>query len=305
MIASVSIAGIPPFAGFWSKDEIVATTSNHPIFMVFTLLIAFMTAFYMWRLCFLTFWGKPRDEHRFEHAHESPKNMAYPLVFLAVLAVTAGWVGYPGLANGFASYVFHGEAYHPHANWILIIVSTLVGLAGITLAWLIYFKKVISADKLAEKFKPIYTLLYNKYYFDELYKYAITDPIMAFGRYMWSFDAKVIDGLVNGSAKFTIWWSDIKLWFDIWIIDGTVNGIGWVVRAWSGLLKYLQTGRMQFYAMFILTLVMVVVIYKFELVHVTADWPIVTMLFLVGMVILTVVTKVVQTKAERKAKNKE
>jgi NADH-quinone oxidoreductase subunit L len=305
MIASVSIAGIPPFAGFWSKDEIVATTSNHPVFMVFTLLIAFMTAFYMWRLCFLTFWGKPRDEHRFEHAHESPKNMAYPLVFLAVLAVAAGWIGYPGLAHGFASYVFHGEAYHPHANWILIIVSTLVGLGGITLAWLIYFKKVISADMLAEKFKPIYKVLYNKYYFDEFYQFAIINPIMAFGRFMWSFDAKVIDGLVNGTAKFTIWWSDVKLWFDVWIIDGTVNGLGWLIRTWSGLLKYLQTGRMQFYAMFILTLIMVVVIYKFELVHVTAKWPIVTMLFLLGMVILTVVTKVVQMKAERKAKSKE
>ncbi|RKX22888.1 MAG: NADH-quinone oxidoreductase subunit L, partial [Candidatus Zixiibacteriota bacterium] len=93
LIASLSISGIFPFAGFWSKDEIVASTTGHPIFMFFTLLIAFMTAFYMWRLCFLTFFGKPRDQQKYDHAHESPRSMTWPLAFLGFLAVTAGWVG--------------------------------------------------------------------------------------------------------------------------------------------------------------------------------------------------------------------
>jgi NADH-quinone oxidoreductase subunit L len=151
MIASLSIAGIFPLSGFWSKDEIVAAASHHPIFLIGTLAIAFMTAFYMWRLCFLTFFGEPRDQHRFDHAHESPKNMTYPLVFLAVLSICAGWVGLPWIHKGFATFVYHGEAYEPHANYLLMAISLIVGLSGIYLAYLMYYKKSISADAMAEK----------------------------------------------------------------------------------------------------------------------------------------------------------
>ena len=298
MIASLSIAGIPPFSGFFSKDEIVATTLHHPIFLIGTLAIAFMTAFYMWRLCFLTFWGEPRDQHRYDHAHESPKNMTYPLVFLAFLAVAAGWVGVPGWFGGssFASFVYHGEEYFPHFNLILASIATLIGLGGIYLAYLMYYKKSISADAMAARFSGLYKLLYNKYYFDEIYQKVILDPTMALGRFMWSFDANVVDGLVNLTGWLTIKWADAKEWFDTLIVDGAVNGSGWVVRQGSNILRYLQTGSMQFYALFILSLIVLFGLYKFEGAVETIGWPTVTIIFVLGVTLLGLITRSASAK---------
>lgn len=305
MIASLSIAGIFPLAGFWSKDEIVAATHGHPIFQIFTLVIAFMTAFYMWRLCFLTFWGKPRDEHRYEHAHESPKVMTGPLVFLGFLAVTAGWVGIPALSHGFASFVYHGEPYHPHADWANYIISSLVGISGIGLAYVVYMKKAISADNLMNKFKPLYTLLYNKYYFDELYHIILLNPLMVFARWMWAFDAHVVDGLVNFTAWFTIKWADVKMWIDKWIVDGAVNGAGWFVRMWAGILKYLQTGRMQFYGLFILLIIVVFGLYKYDALYLTFEWPLLTIAFVLLTLLVAIVTKYLREQAGREDESEE
>ncbi|UCD65240.1 MAG: NADH-quinone oxidoreductase subunit L [Candidatus Zixiibacteriota bacterium] len=291
MIASLSIAGIFPLAGFWSKDEIVAAASHHPIFLVGTLGIAFMTAFYMWRLCFLTFWGEPRDQHRYDHAHESPKNMTYPLVFLAVMSVIAGWVGLPWLHQGFASFVYHGEAYHPHANYLLMGISLIVGLSGIYLAYLMYYKKSISAEAMAERFRPIYKLLYNKYYFDEIYHAVLIRPVLAVADFMWTFDARVVDGLVNGTGWLTIKWSDIKLWFDTWIVDGAVNGSGWLVRQGANILRFLQTGSMQFYALFILVVLIVFGVFKLEATAVLVGWPFVSIIFVLGVTLLWLFTR--------------
>ena len=111
LIAALAIAGISPLSGFWSKDEIVAATRGHPIFTVLTLLVAFMTAFYMFRLYFLTFTGQPRDQHKFDHAHESPRVMTGPLIFLAVLSVDVGMRRYAlALSHGFSSVVFYERA---------------------------------------------------------------------------------------------------------------------------------------------------------------------------------------------------
>ena len=167
-IASLSIAGIFPLSGFWSKDEIVASTMGHPVFMVLTLLVAFMTSFYMFRLIFLTFFGTSRDQHSFDHAHESPRTMTTPLIILAVFSVIAGWVAIPWLEHGFSSFVFYHQPEETHPHYAVMIISTLVALSGIGLSYLVYFKQKISADALAEKFKPIYTTLYNKWYFIEL-----------------------------------------------------------------------------------------------------------------------------------------
>ncbi|UCE24110.1 MAG: NADH-quinone oxidoreductase subunit L [Candidatus Zixiibacteriota bacterium] len=296
MIASLSIAGIFPLSGFWSKDEIVAAASHYPIFLIGTLAIAFMTAFYMWRLCFLTFFGEPRDQHRFDHAHESPKNMTYPLVFLAVLSICAGWVGLPWIHKGFATFVYHGEAYEPHANYLLMAISLIVGLSGIYLAYLMYYKKSISADAMAEKFKGLYKLLYNKYYFDEIYQKVVIDPVMAFAGLMWKFDANVIDGAVNGTGWLTIKWSDIKEWFDTWIVDGAVNGCGWVVRQGANILRFMQTGSMQFYALFIAVLVVLFGLYKFEVKFLKIGWPTVTIIFILGVTLLALLTRITQIK---------
>ncbi len=295
IIASLSIAGIFPLSGFWSKDEIVAAASHHPVFLVFTLLIAFMTAFYMFRLCFLTFFGEPRDKEKYEHAHESPKTMTYPLVFLAFLAIFAGWVGLPWLQNGFASFVYHGEPYHPHANWWLMIISTIMAVSGIGLAYLMYYKKSISADRVAEKFKPLYTLLYNKYYFDELYDAVLIRPVLAFGRLMWRFDGGVIDGLVNGTAWATVLWADMKQWFDKWIVDGAVNGSGWIVRQSGNIGRFLQTGRVQSYAFFALLLVVLVSLFKLEVgpQEREAGWPVLTILLAVGIIFLAILSRTI------------
>jgi len=280
MIASLSIAGIFPLAGFWSKDEIVAATLGHPVFMVVTLLIAFMTAFYMWRLCFLTFFGEPRDQHRYEHAHESPGNMTWPLIVLAALSVCAGWVAIPGW---FPAFVFHGEPYHIHWNIPLMAFSMLVGLSGITLAWLVYYKKAISADRLAQMFRPLYLGSFHKWWFDELYDAVLIRPVMALTRWLWNFDIWVVDGLVNGSAWFTVFWSEMKQVFDEHIVDGAVNGSGWLVRNLGQLLRFLQTGGVQFYALFI---VLMIVVLGISRLWPSGWWPILAVVFLLGALIL-------------------
>lgn len=307
LIASLSIAGIFPLSGFWSKDEIVATAAHHPIFLVLTLLIAFMTAFYMWRLCFMTFFGKPRDQHRFDHAHESPRSMTWPLIFLAFLSVFAGWVGIPWLSHGFSSFVYHGEPHHAEPSWALMIISTIVGVSGIGLAYLIYYKKAISAEKIVSRVRPIHKLLFNKYYFDEIYQAVIINPTMSVARWMWNFDARIIDGAVNGTGWATIKWSDIKEWFDTWIIDGAVNGVGWLVQQLANLLRFMQTGKVQFYAMFILIFVVLFGLAKVDFASMEYYWPELTIIFLGGLFLLALLTRLssAKEKAKRNIKHED
>lgn len=305
LIGSLSIAGFPLTSGFFSKDEIVASTFGHPVFTVLTLLIAFMTAFYMWRLCFLTFFGEPRDADRYEHAHESPKTMTYPIIFLAFMAIFAGWTGIPALKHGFAAFVSHGEGYHPHADWVNYIVSSIVGLSGIGLAYLMYYKKSISADKIAERFKPIYNLFWNKWYMDEIYQVVVIDMTMRFGRWMWTFDAKVVDGAVNGTATFTMWWADVKMWIDKWIVDGAVNGCGYIVQKFGSILKYIQTGRMQFYLVFSMVFVIIMILLKFEIAHINLDWPLMTALFIAALGLLSVAARFVTEEIDRESENEK
>jgi len=252
LIATLSIAGIFPLSGFWSKDEIVAATLGHPVFMVLTLLVAFMTAFYMFRLIFLTFFGEPRDHHSFDHAHESPGVMTWPLIVLAVLSVCAGWVAIPWLAHGYSSFAFHGEPHHAEVHISVMLISTLVALSGIGLAYLMYIKRSISPQALGAKFKGVYTLLYNKWYFDEIYQAAIINPVLKLTDWLWTFDGGVIDWIVNAFGKFTVWLSDVKQWFDQHIVDGAVNGLGYTIWAFGAFIRQFQTGRVQFYGFFIL-----------------------------------------------------
>jgi NADH-quinone oxidoreductase subunit L len=299
VIASLSIAGIFPLSGFWSKDEIVAAASNHPIFLFFTLLIAGMTAFYMFRLTFLAFYGKPRDQERYDHAHESPNSMTYPLVFLAVLSIFAGWVGLPWLSHGFASFVYAGiEPYHPHANWWLMIISTIMAVGGIALAYAMYIRGWISADKIATRFAPLHKVLYNKYYFDEIYDVILLKPTMAMGRLMWKFDGGIIDGAVNGTGWLTMKVSAAKQWFDQWVVDGAVNGSGWLIRSLGNSLRYLQNGRMQFYVLFMVVMAIVFILMKVELSQEDISWPWLTLLFIVGISSLGVLSRTAYVKAQ-------
>ncbi|MGB2988933.1 MAG: NADH-quinone oxidoreductase subunit L [Candidatus Zixiibacteriota bacterium] len=265
IVASLSISGIFPLSGFWSKDEILAVASHfhNPIFLIVATLVAGMTAFYMFRLCFVTFFGKPRDQEKYDHAHESPKVMTVPLMVLAFLSVVAGWVGLPWLKHGYSSFVYHHEPHHVEPNFILMIVSTVVALSGIYLAYAMYYKKSISPEKLKTKFAFVYKLLYNKYYFDELYHAIIVNPIMKLSKILFvKLDVGVVDWLVNGAGSFTVFLSDIKEWFDSRIVDGTVNGLAHVTRGMGSGLRRIQTGQVQNYAFVIFFGLVLIILFK-------------------------------------------
>ncbi len=251
IIASLSISGIFPLSGFWSKDEILAVASHYhnPIFLIVGVLVAGMTAFYMFRLCFVTFFGKPRDQQKFDHAHESPKVMTIPLMVLAFLSIFAGWVGIPWLKHGYSSFVYHHAPHHVEPNYLLMIISTVVALSGIYLAYAMYHKKSISPEKLKAKFAFPYKVLYNKYYFDELYHAIIINPLLKLCDFFFvKLDVGVVDWLVNGWGNFTVFLSDVQEWFDSHIVDGAVNGLAYVTKGIGSGLRRVQTGQLQNYA---------------------------------------------------------
>ncbi len=251
LIASLSISGIFPLSGFWSKDEIFATAfaGGHYIFLLVGILVAGMTAFYMFRLYFMTFTGTPRDKHAYDHAHESPKNMTVPLMILAFLSVFAGWVGIPWLHKGYSSFVFYGAVHHVQPSVLLMLFSLMVALSGIGLAYLMYYKGSISPVKMAQRFKPVYTFLFNKWYFDELYMAVIVNPTYKLADFLFKFDLAIIDGIVNGAAKVTLFFSWAHERFDTYVVDGAVNGTGYASMFFGRLFRRIQTGQLQTYAL--------------------------------------------------------
>ena len=265
IVASLSISGIFPLSGFWSKDEILAVAGHYhnPVFLIVGVLVAGMTAFYMFRLCFVTFFGKPQDQEKYDHAHESPKTMTIPLMVLAFLSIFAGWVGIPWLKHGYSSFVYHHQPHHVEPNYILMIVSTVVALSGIYLAYAMYYKKSISAEKLKEKFAFPYKVLYNKYYFDELYNAVIINPLLRLCNFLFKkLDVGVVDWLVNGTGSFTVFLSDVKEWFDSHIVDGAVNGLAHVTRGMGSGLRKIQTGQVQNYAFVIFFGLVLIILFK-------------------------------------------
>jgi NADH-quinone oxidoreductase subunit L len=218
-IGNLALAGVPPFAGFYSKDAILEaawasdTAIGHYGFWC-GLIAAFLTAFYSWRLLIMTFHGKPRaDHHTMEHVHESPLVMLVPLLLLAFGAVVAGyafheqllgadWKAYWGAAIQIAptNHVLHDMEEVPG---LVSLAPTAVGLCGIALAYLFYMFKPGIPAALAARFGGIYRFLLNKWYFDELYAAIFVAPCMALARKCWVVDAQVIDGMPNGVASLT------------------------------------------------------------------------------------------------------
>jgi NADH-quinone oxidoreductase subunit L len=263
IIASLSISGIFPLSGFWSKDEILAVASQkHPLFLIIAILVAGMTAFYMFRLCFVTFFGKPKDEEKFHHAHESPKSMTIPLCILAFLSIFAGWVGIPWLPGGYSFFVFYHHPHHAEPNLILMAISFIVASSGIGLAYLIYYKGTPSPDKIRERFKPIHKVLYNKYYVDEFYNITIVNPILKLSDKLFKFDLGVIDWLVNGVGNSTVFLSNVKEWFDSHIVDGAVNGVGYAIKGIGSAARKIQTGQLQNYAFIIFFAIVIILLIK-------------------------------------------
>lgn len=228
--ATLAITGIPGLSGFFSKDEILWQTfsSSHgsPVLWVIAALAAGITAFYMFRLVFLTFFGKSRMDPEVEkHAHESPWTMTAPLVILAVLSVAGGWVGIPSVLGGsnyfehWLAPVFHpvaaagahgaaaagaaeGTVHHPAALEIgLMALSVAIALCGIGLAYFLYRVRTGKPAKIAKAWPTLYDVVYHKYYIDEFYEWAVIRRVVTFSNALWQmFDALFIDGIVNGAA---------------------------------------------------------------------------------------------------------
>ncbi len=292
--ATVAIAGIPPFAGFWSKDEILTRALKQPglglsdLWWLLGLCAAFMTSFYMFRLLFMTFYGQERFDPDHVHPHESPPSMLRPLQILAVLSIFGGViVGFPpenGLFHKFLAYAFHNGEHAPHVfhwwpDFFLMILSTLVALAGfvtayyfylenpdrpqrlgqkITSAWRVFMNALrntspveafytVRGQRLAEKFSLPYQLLLNKYYVDEIYDAYVIRPIMWGMQALWRFDGFIVDGIVNGFGSFTRLYSNWSGILDRRVVDGSVNGVAVLIRSGSQVFRLMQTGVVQNY----------------------------------------------------------
>ena len=222
--ATLAICGIPLFSGFFSKDEILwkAFSSSHGHFLLWLIgvITAGLTAFYMFRLFFLTFLGKSRVDPKIkDHIHEAPKSMTIPLMVLAVLSLIGGYVGVPhslGGSNrfeGFLSSVFgrnpaesHAAVHSASSEYLLMVISVIIVLIGIFVAHRFYIRNPEIPKKLAQKFKTPYRIIFNKYYVDEFYSMAIVKPVINFALFLWKIvDVMIIDGTANGIASLTKW----------------------------------------------------------------------------------------------------
>jgi NADH-quinone oxidoreductase subunit L len=251
MIGSLSLAGIFPLAGFWSKDEILldAWRDNRGLWVI-GVTVAFMTAFYMFRAIFLTFHGEykggePVDHHDEDshfrgdpaHPHESPWSMTAPLLLLAVPAVAAGWLAYDHMFKDFIEAAL--PEVHDHGSTFEIgiaISSTLVALAGIGTAYAIYMKKWVSSTTIRSTFAPLAIVFENKYFLDRLYEDVFVTRIMQRG------------------------WNRLLQANDRYVVDGVVNGSGRLAREASSRLRFIQTGQLQSYGLGFVAGVIVIVI---------------------------------------------
>ncbi|HOO96290.1 MAG TPA: NADH-quinone oxidoreductase subunit L [Caldisericia bacterium] len=276
VIGSLALAGFPLFAGFWSKDAIIgAVWSNFAhghntwalVAVVLALLGAFLTPYYMTRCVWLTFFGKPRKEN---HAHEGSWKTTLPLVWLAVLAAGVGFVGIPfwggdGLIpNFFQSFL--GNAYfkathfisgnatlnigttltdpsHGYETWsqtnpTLFFGAIIIVFAGILTGLIVYVWRPKLKVRLINGLRPIYIFLKNKWYIDEAWTFVAVKPFLWVAEFSSKFDAKVIDGAVNGVSWLTVKFAGVVHWFDSHIVDGAVNGVGWLGVKLSTITKW-------------------------------------------------------------------
>jgi NADH-quinone oxidoreductase subunit L len=221
MCAAVAIAGIPPFSGFFSKDAILLAAYHHAQWMYWLgTITAGMTAFYVFRAMFLTFFGEYRGH---EHPHESPAVMILPLAVLAALSLAGGFL--------FKVPLFLGTLFptlEVEEDITLMAISTAAGVIGILLAWVMYVAKPGMADSLADSMGGLYKLVYNKYFVDEIYDAAVVTPTVAGSR--------------------AVLWKGV----DAGLIDGMVNGVGSASQRVGGVLKLLQSGNVRSYATWVL-----------------------------------------------------
>jgi len=277
LIATLAITGAPLFAGFFSKDEILgrafaraATVDRYLALWIVGLMTAGLTAFYMFRLLFLVFFGLSRVSPEVEHhIHESPKTMTVPLMILAALSIVGGWFALPALwgeESSFESFlepVVRGVvpetvavkfAHHTlFTEYLLMFSSVGVAVLGLWLAYKLYLQHPQLHSKVATSWPRLHTLLIHKYYIDELYDALFVNRIKDLSTALGLFDAKVIDGLgVDGAGWLACALSRISMWWDKWVVDGLVNFVGKFTRSLSHPIRMFQTGVFSSYALFIL-----------------------------------------------------
>ncbi|MBU1698603.1 MAG: NADH-quinone oxidoreductase subunit L [Candidatus Eisenbacteria bacterium] len=260
----LALAGLPPFAGFFSKDEILwaAFSADNPawgswpkVLWIMGLLGAALTAFYMMRAFALTFLGSPRFSEKDHHVHESPLSMAMPLLVLAAGSISIGFLGVPEVLKSGSNHFHHwlapiffhgahgesaGPASHAASQEILLMcVSVLAALSGLALGFWIYRRRPEIAERGRHALGGLYKLVLNKYYVDELYNAAIIRPV--------------------GTISRNILWKIV----DVWIIDGIVNLVGILSRVGSYIIRFMQVGSVQIYALVILAGVIVLLLGAF------------------------------------------
>jgi len=293
VIATLALAGVPCFAGYYSKDQIVANAlawgltrgAAHWIPFVFAATGAFMTTFYMLRLVFLTFHGEPRDHHRYEHAHESPPVMTVPLMILATVALLGGGTLNPlphtedlwfnrlvptpesaaavGLRlEGHSEEMEHFEhVLHTQAHYPAVAVSVVAILLGWVLARAMYLRRTLDPAAVSARFGPLHGLIANRYFLDEIQSCYVVGGVMKLNRALAAFDKGVIDGLVNLTALVARALAVVSRLFDSFVIDGLVNFWRGFVRGLSGVLRLLQTGNARDYLTWTLLCVLILAFY--------------------------------------------
>ena len=302
LIATLSIAGVPYiFSGFWSKDAVLVevlyraiswNSVHHYILFGMAALAAVITAFYMFRLIFMTFTGEPRNQEMYDGAHESPLKMAIPLIILAVLSfpIVNKWsfekyVKQPeqphihapkhamhnsdqgllhaqlGLSDAHAAgedthsddAAAHHNPDHDKAHNIVVPLSFVIVIIGIGLSALFYYWKKFSAEAFAARLRPIYTLFWNKYYFDEFYDGVLVALTVAGSKVLGLFDLRFIDGIVNGvGVAVQAGCARVAGWFDNTFVDGLVNLVARVTWSVGGRIRRVQTGMIQNYLLAVL-----------------------------------------------------
>jgi NADH-quinone oxidoreductase subunit L len=246
LVGAFGLAGVPPLAGFFSKDEILGAVFHGHRYLLWAMLLvgAFMTAFYTFRLVFLAFFGGPRmPKEVAHHIHESPAVMTIPLIVLAVLTVVAGLaVGIPS-SNGtaFAHFLapvlpLEESEHSAGVAFSLLVLSALVAIAGVALAWMVYGRTPVRAASIGVARNPLHKILIDKYYVDEIYDALFVKPIY----------------------HLSLWLARV---FDPGVIDGIVNGVAAAVAGWSRGLRRVQTGFVMNYALGILLGAVAVVAY--------------------------------------------
>ncbi|MGB8495187.1 MAG: NADH-quinone oxidoreductase subunit L [Candidatus Acidiferrum sp.] len=280
LIATLAIAGIPPLAGFFSKDEILGHAFNrhnealivdrYLFLWAIGLITAGITAFYIFRLLFLAFYGRSRVATELEeHIHESPKSMTVPLTILAFLSICGGWFALPvlwGEKNAFGTFLapvlsgVKGETggvelgHHTlFKEYLLMMASVGIAVLGIWLAYRLYLQYPKLHSKVAAAWPRLHNLLVNKYYVDEIYDALFVNRVKDLSTAFGVVDAKLIDGVgVDGAGWLARVISQISMWWDKWVIDGLVNLAGKITNGLSVPVRMFQTGVFSSYAVLIL-----------------------------------------------------